>query len=118
MEWTHLQRVHEEHGRDRTMTAVSRRILPVAAFSTVVVAVTGNLVSGGSTLVVALSGISVIFIVFSWYLFEASSRKRTDVSSPTTPGYSSGTGGEPLAQNEKESELPDPLEAGFEIPLL
>ena len=114
---TQLQRVHEEHGCDKFMAAVSRRILPFAALCIVVVAVTGNLFSGGSTLIVALSGISLIFIVFSWYLFEATSRQERDASSPTSPGYSTGTKVGQVSQLE-DSELPDPLEAGFEIPLM
>jgi|TARA_B100001094_G_C18195608_1_gene810626 peptidoglycan/LPS O-acetylase OafA/YrhL len=114
---TQLQRVHEEHGRVKFMAAVSRRILPLAALCTVVVAVTGNLFSGGSTLIVALSGISVIFIVFTWYLFEATSRQEKAASSPTSPGYSTGTKVEQISRQE-DSELPDPLEAGFEIPLM
>lgn len=113
-----MQRVHEEHGRERFMATLSRRLLPSAAISILLAAIVLNVSKGGSSLIVVIFGLGLIFVVFTWYLFEASSRTIERGSSPIKAEYSSGQPLNTFSSQEQHNELPDPVEAGFEIPLL
>ena len=113
-----MQRVHEEHGCERLMATLSRRLLPSAAVLILLAAIGLNVSTGGSVLTVAIFGFGLIMVVFSWYLFEASSRSNERGASPIKANYASGKPIDKFASNEHDSELPDPLEAGFEIPLM
>ncbi|HJL96632.1 MAG TPA: hypothetical protein QF401_00620 [Candidatus Poseidoniaceae archaeon] len=101
------------------MATVSRRLLLLAAIFFFVVAIGINLASGGSTLVVVASGLGLIFIVLSWFLFEASSKSTTNTgATPIKVNYSTGTTLSNLQSEQMEQTLPDPLESGFDIPLM
>ncbi len=113
-----MQRVHEEHGRERLMATLSRRLLPSAAILILLAAIVLNVSTGGSSLIVVIFGLGLIFVVFTWYLFEASSRTIDRGSSPIKAEYSSGKPLNTFSSQEQHNELPDPVEAGFEIPLL
>lgn len=113
-----MQRVHEEHGCETLMATLSRRLLPSAAILILLVAIGLNISTGGSVLTVAIFGFGLIMVVFSWYLFEATSRSNERGSSPIKAKHASGKTLDKFASSELDSELPDPLEAGFEIPLM
>lgn len=113
-----MQRVHEEHGCETFMATLSRRLLPSAAILILLAAIGLNISTGGSVLTVAIFGFGLIMVVFSWFLFEASSRSRERGSSPIKANYASGKPQNKFASSEQDKELPDPLEAGFEIPLM
>ena len=113
-----MQRVHEEHGRESFMATLSRRLLPSAAISILLAAIVLNVSKGGSSLIVVIFGLGLIVVVFTWYLFEASSRTNERGSSPIKAEYSSGQPLNTFPSQEQHNELPDPVEAGFEIPLL
>ncbi len=117
--WVQMQRVHEEHGRETSMATVSRRLLLLAAMFFFVVAIGINLASGGSTLVVVASGLGLIFIVFAWSLFDASSEATaTSGATPIKANYSTGTTLKNPQSEPIEESLPDPLDSGFDIPLM
>ena len=113
-----MQRVLEEHGCERLMATLSRRLLPTAAILILIAAIVLNISTGGSSLIVAIFGLGLIFVVFTWYLFEASSRTSERGSSPIKAQYASGQPLNKFSSQEQHNELPDPVEAGFEIPLL
>jgi len=114
-----MQRVHEEHGRERVMATVSRRLLLLAAILLLAVGLGINLASGGSKLLVVASGFILIFVIFAWSLFDASSNStKLRGSTPIQPNYSSGKAISNLQSVKQEQDLPDPLESGFDIPLM
>ena len=113
-----MQRVHEEHGRVAAMTTLSRRLLPTAALLILLAALVLNLQSGGSSLTVAIFGLAIISVVLAWYLFEASSRSKPENSSLVKAKFASGQPIERYSGETQHSELPDPIESGFEIPLM
>jgi len=114
-----MQRVHEEHGCVKTMATVSRRLLLLAAVFLLIAGVGLKVASGGSTLLVVASGLGLIFVIFAWSLFDTSSKaSRAMGSTPIKANYSAGKTLQNIQSEHQEQTLPDPLEAGFEIPLM
>ena len=101
------------------MATVSRRLLLLAAVFLLIVGVGLKVASGGSTLLVVGTGLGLIFVVLAWSLFDASSKSsRTKGSTPIKVNYSTGKTLKSLQAEHQEQTLPDPLESGFEIPLM
>tara|TARA_B110000902_G_scaffold258182_1_gene327526 strand:+ start:1104 stop:1517 length:414 start_codon:yes stop_codon:yes gene_type:complete len=114
-----MQRVHEEHGREDTMATVSRRLLLLAAVLLLIAGIGLKIASGGSTLLVIASGLGLIFVILAWSLFDDSSTSSlTKGATPIKASYSSGTSFDKLSTERQEQTLPDPVESGFEIPLM
>tara|TARA_B110000196_G_C21016777_1_gene600714 strand:- start:513 stop:926 length:414 start_codon:yes stop_codon:yes gene_type:complete len=114
-----MQRVHEEHGRVETMATVSRRLLLAAAVILFIAGVGLKIASGGSTLLIVASGLGLIFIVLAWSLFDDSSKSSLSKgSTPIKANYSSGSTLQNLQNEHQEQALPDPIESGFDIPLM
>ncbi|GEM_PF-455893 len=117
--WVQMQRVHEEHGCVKTMATVSRRLLLLAAVFLLIGGVGLKVASGGSTLLVVGTGLGLIFVVLAWSLFDTSSKSsRSKGSTPIKANYSTGMTLKSLQTEHQEQTLPDPLESGFEIPLM
>ncbi len=114
-----MQRVHEEHGCEETMATVSRRLLLLAAVLLLIAGIGLKIASGGSTLLVIASGLGLILVILAWSLFDDSSTSSlTKGAKPIKPSYSSGTSFDKLPKERQEQTLPDPVESGFEIPLM
>ena len=114
-----MQRVHEEHGRVNTMATVSRRLLILAAVFLPIAGVGLKIASGGSTLLAVAFGLGFIFVVLAWPLFNDSSESSMNKgSTPIKANYSSGKALQDSQTEHQEQTLPDPLESGFEIPLM
>ena len=114
-----MQRVLEEHGCVGTMATVSRRLLIVAGVFLLIAGIGLKIASGGSTLLIAASGFGLIVIVFAWSLFDDSSdQSHSKGSTPTKANYSVGKSLQNFQAEREEQALPDPLESGFEIPLM
>ncbi len=114
-----MQRVHEEHGRVSTMATVSRRLLILAAVFLPIAGVGLKIASGGSTLLAVASGLGFIFVILAWSLFGDSSESPMNKgSTPIKANYSSGKVLQQSQTETQEQSLPDPLESGFEIPLM
>ena len=114
-----MQRVHEEHGRERVMATVSRRLLVLAAILLLVAGLVINIADGGSSLLIAAAGLTFIFMILAWSLFDASpetSKERG--STPIQSKYSNGKTLNEVQNEAEERNLPDPLESGYEIPLM
>jgi len=117
--WIQKQRVHEEHGRKNAMAAVSRRLLLLTAFILLIAGVGLKIASGGSTLLAVASGLGFILVVLAWSLFDDTSKPSTlKGSTPIKANYSSGKALQNSQAEPQEQTLPDPLESGFEIPLM
>lgn len=114
-----MQRVHEEHGCVGTMATVSRRLLLVAAVFLFIAGVSLKIASGGSTSLIVVSGLGLIFVALAWSLLDDSSESSLSKgSTPIKANYSSGTTIPNFHNEHQEQALPDPIESGFDIPLM
>ena len=114
-----MQRVHEEHGRVGIMATVSRRLLFIAAVLLLVTSIGINVTSGGSTLLIVALGLGLIFVTLAWTLFDAPSKPTVSRgSTPIKSQYSMGKSSLDNHRENQEQSLPDPLESGFDIPLM
>ena len=101
------------------MATVSRRLLVLAAILLLVAGLGINIAEGGSKLLVVAAGFTVIFLILSWSLFDASSKStKPQGSTPIKSSYSAGKSVSELQNEKQEQQLPDPLESGYEIPLM
>ena len=101
------------------MATVSRRLLVLAAILLLVAGLGINIAEGGSKLLVVAAGFTVIFLILSWSLFDASSKSsKPQGSTPIKSNYSAGQSVSELHNERQEQRLPDPLESGYEIPLM
>lgn len=113
-----MQEVHEQRGCVASMAVSSRGVLAAAALTMVLTALGLNVADGGSSLLVVAVGSCIILLVFTWYMFEASSKSTKHGSTVVKASYASGTSHTLDSQDSLQHELPDPLEAGIEIPLM
>ena len=101
------------------MATISRRLLVVAAILLISVGIAINIADGGSTLLVAAAGFTLIFAILAWSLFDVSSKaSKVYGSTPIQSEYSIGKPLGELQSELQEQTLPDPLESGYEIPLM
>lgn len=113
-----MQEVHEEHGRVRYMAVGSRRLLVIAAFCIVFAALGINIADGGSAFLVVAAGSFMILAGFAWFMFEATSSTKETGSTAIKAAYSLGEEKSLNSQETQQKELPDPLDSGFDIPLM
>ncbi len=101
------------------MATVSRRLLVLTAILLVVAGLGANIAEGGSSLLIAAAGFTVIFMILAWSLFDASPKtSKVRGSTPIQSNYSNGKKLTELQNENEEHNLPDPLESGYEIPLM
>mgnify|MGYP001341460290 CR=1 FL=1 len=101
------------------MATISRRLLVMAAILLLAVGLAINIADGGSTLLVVAAGLALIFAILTWSLFDATSKPaKVRGSTPIQSDYSMGKSLSELQDERQEQTLPDPLESGYEIPLM
>ena len=101
------------------MATVSRRLLVLAAILFLVAGLGINIAEGGSALLVVAAGLAVIFLILAWSLFDASSNSsKVQGSTTIKSNYSTGQSMSELNSENQDQQLPDPLESGYEIPLM
>jgi len=114
------QRVHEHHGHPKHMAMNSRVLLAASAIGAVLIAAISNVVQGGTTLTLLLvaSTLTLVFLIGSMFNGKAKnpSSGSTLIRAPDSIGKAPA-----LHKNEQssnEQHIPDPLEAGFDAPLM
>jgi len=114
------QRVHEHRGHPIPMAMNSRTLLAGTAIGAVFIAVINNILQGGSTLLLVVLAGCVILASFIWLLFAGKQKERTVAA--TSIGLEDSiirsTGGIYSSEESVEQAIPDPLDAGFDVPLM
>lgn len=101
------------------MATISRRLLVLTAILLLIAGLVLNIAEGGSIFLVVAAGFTVIFLILSWSLFDASSETtKVRGSTPISSQFSSGKALNEAQKNTEEHTLPDPLDSGYEIPLM
>ena len=100
------------------MAVSSRRLLVVAALVIVFAALGINIADGGSAFLVVAAGSLMILAGFAWFMFEASSTTKKTGSTIIKASHSHGAGKNLNSHEPQQKELPDPLDSGFDIPLM
>ena len=113
------QRVHEHRGPSLGMVVNSRTLLATTALGAVCAAVVLNVLRGGSTIVFMVLAISLILGSFIWFLFNSTQASPEKGATVIRAEHSIGRSAKLMEQSEPEAQqhLPDPLEAGIDVPL-
>lgn len=114
------QRVHEHRGYPLPMAMNSRTLLAGTAIGVVFIAVINNILQGGSTLLLVVLAGCLILASFIWLLFGGKQKERTVAATSIRLEDSiiRGTGGINSSEETVEQAIPDPLDAGFDVPLM
>ena len=114
------QRVHEHRGYPPLMAMNSRILLAGAAIGAVFIAVITNILQGGTSLVLVVFAGCVILAALVALLFTGKQDKTASGSTSISTGQSivRNTGGMKDATSSVQEDLPDPLDAGFDVPLM
>lgn len=114
------QRVHEHRGYPPLMAMNSRILLAGAAIGAVFIAVITNILQGGTSLLLVVFAGCVILAALVALLFTGKQNKTASGSTSISPGKSivRNTGGIKDAATSVQEDLPDPLDAGFDVPLM
>jgi len=112
-------RVHEHLGPSLGMVVNSRTLLATTALGAVCAAVVLNVLRGGSTIVFMVLAISLILGSFIWFLFNSTQASPEKGATVIRAEHSIGRSAKSMEQSEPEAQqhLPDPLEAGIDVPL-
>ncbi|MDG1537060.1 MAG: hypothetical protein P8Q85_00715 [Candidatus Poseidoniaceae archaeon] len=101
------------------MAMNSRAVLAFAAFVVVLAAAILNVLQGATSLTLVVIASSIVLIILIWFLFDG---EKESVSAGSTAIKTSQSIGAITADMEGDNppggELPDPLDAGFDVPLL
>lgn len=102
------------------MAMNSRTLLAGTAIGAVFVAVINNILQGGSTLLLVVLAGCLILAAFIAFLFAGKQKERTvaATSIPVTNSIIRGTGGINSSEEAVDQAIPDPLDAGFDVPLM
>jgi len=101
------------------MAMNSRAVLAFAAFVVVLAAAILNVLQGATSLTLVVIASTIVLIILIWFLFDGEKEPSSAGATAIKTSQSIGTitaGME--GSNPPESELPDPLDAGFDVPLL
>ena len=113
------QRVHEHLGRGLRMAMNSRALLAMSAIGVVLCAAIFNVAQGATSLTLMVLAITLVLVVFVWFLFDGSQQKTGSGSTVIKSTQSIGRGFEGMNDTEEPSkDIPDPLDAGFDVPLM
>lgn len=98
----------------------SRVLLAASAIGAVLIAAISNVLQGGTTLTLLLLASTLTLVVLIWFMFSGKAKSPSSGSTLIRAQHSIGKG---TAQHSKvnqsnEQHLPDPLEAGFDAPLM
>ena len=102
------------------MAMNSRVLLAASAIGAVLVAAISSVLQGGTTLTLLLLASTLTLVVLIWFMFSGKAKSPSSGSTLIRAQHSIGKG---TAQHSKvnqsnEQHLPDPLEAGFDAPLM
>lgn len=114
------QRVHEHRGYPPLMAMNSRMLLAGAAIGAVFIAVITNILQGGTSLLLVVFAGCVILVALVGLLFTGKQKKTASGSTsiPHEKSIARNTGGLKGAGSPVQEHLPDPLDAGFDVPLM
>ena len=113
------QRVHEHLGPALRMAMNSRALLAVSAIGVVLAAAILNVAQGATSLTLVVLAITLVLVVFVWFLFDGTQHKTESGSTAIKPTQSIGRGIEEMnGASEPSEDIPDPLDAGFDVPLM
>lgn len=113
------QRVHEHRGSGVGMAMNSRALLTMSAIGVVLSAAIINVAQGATSLTLVVLAITLVLVVFVWFLFDVTQQKIGPRSTAIRPTQSIGRGIERLNDTSETPEnIPDPLDAGFDVPLM
>lgn len=114
------QRVHEHRGYPLLMAMNSRMLLAGAAIGAVFIAVITNILQGGTSLLLVVLAGCVILVALVGLLFTGKQNKVASGSTSILPAESivRNTGGVKNDSSPVQEDLPDPLDAGFDVPLM
>ena len=113
------QRVHEHLGCAMCMAMNSRAVLAFAALVVILGAAITNVVQGATSLTLVVIASTIVLIILIWFLFDGEKETGSAGSTAIKTSKSIGTitaGME--GENPPDTDLPDPLDAGFDVPLL
>lgn len=101
------------------MAMNSRAVLAFAAFVVVLAAAILNVLQGATSLTLVVIASTIVLIILVWFLFDG--EKESVAAGSTAIKTSQSIGAITVGmegENPPENELPDPLDAGFDVPLL
>lgn len=101
------------------MAMNSRAVLAFAAFVVVLAAAILNVLQGATSLTLVVIASSIVLLILVWFLFDG--EKESVAAGSTVIKTSQSIGAITVGmegENPPENELPDPLDAGFDVPLL
>ena len=101
------------------MAMNSRAVLAFAAFVVVLAAAILNVLQGATSLTLVVIASTIVLIILVWFLFDGEKESVAAGSTAIKTSQSIGTITAGMqGENLPETELPDPLDAGFDVPLL
>ena len=101
------------------MAMNSRAVLAFAAFVVVLAAAILNVLQGATSLTLVVIASTIVLIILIWFLFDGEKVSVSDGSTAIKTSQSiGGITASMEGDNPPASELPDPLDAGFDVPLL
>ena len=101
------------------MAMNSRAVLAFAALVVILGAAITNVAQGATSLTLVVIAITIVLIILIWFLFD--SEKGTGLAGSTAIKTSQSIGTITAGmegENPSDTDLPDPLDAGFDVPLL
>ena len=101
------------------MAMNSRAVLAFAALVVILGAAITNVVQGATSLTLVVIASTVVLIILIWFLFDGEKEPGSAGSTAIKTSQSIGkvTAGME-GENPPDADLPDPLDAGFDVPLL
>ena len=91
----------------------------MSAIGVVLCAAIFNVAQGATSLTLMVLAITLVLVVFVWFLFDGSQQKTGSGSTVIKSTQSIGRGFEGMNDTEEPSkDIPDPLDAGFDVPLM
>ena len=102
------------------MAMNSRVLLAASAIGAVLVAAISSVLQGGTTLTLLLLASTLTLVMLIWFMFNGKAKKPSLGSTLIRAQNSIGKGPaqHPNGNLSDEQHLPDPLEAGFDAPLM
>jgi hypothetical protein len=102
------------------MAMNSRTLLVLTAIGIVLAAAIGDVVQGGTAFSLIVLAITLTVVVFIWFLFNGTKEADRNGSTAIKTMHSIGRGAESLDDHQEapNNDLPDPLEAGIDMPLM
>ncbi len=91
----------------------------MSAIGVVLSAAIFNVAQGATSLTLMVLAITLVLVVFVWFLFDGSQQMTGSGSTVIKATQSIGRGIEGMNDTAEASEdIPDPLDAGFDVPLM